>query len=131
MEWRLEWLSSIYLHQKLNIHNMILDISNGNATITQQTESLADLVNQIGEIHSKIKNENIIVCLSSLKTLKLEEILHFLLLSTKHRASKHSFVIVTDKFNLNEVPDELIIVPTTQEAIDIIEMEEMERDLGF
>ena len=31
----------------------------------------------------------------------------------------------------DEIPDELIVVPSIQEAYDIIEMEEMERDLGF
>jgi hypothetical protein len=29
------------------------------------------------------------------------------------------------------MPDEIVVVPTIQEAYDIIEMEEMERDLGF
>jgi len=29
------------------------------------------------------------------------------------------------------MPDEIIVVPTMQEAYDIIEMEEIERDLGF
>lgn len=110
---------------------MILDSSNGIATITQQTETIADLVQQINEVYPKIKNDNVIVSLSGFKTLVLDDVLHFILISTKHRSKKHSFVIVTDKFNLNDVPDELIIVPTLQEAIDIIEMEEMERDLGF
>ena len=40
-------------------------------------------------------------------------------------------MIVSDKIDLNIVPDDIIVVPTLQEAYDIIEMEEMERDLGF
>jgi hypothetical protein len=32
---------------------------------------------------------------------------------------------------MDEIPDELIIVPTIQEAQDVIGMEEIERDLGF
>jgi hypothetical protein len=110
---------------------MILDSSNGMVTITQQSESISDLVGQMNESYIKFKNDNIIVMLSGFKTVMLDDILQFLLLSTTHRSKKHSFVIVTDKFNLNDAPDELIIVPTLQEAIDIIEMEEMERDLGF
>ena len=31
----------------------------------------------------------------------------------------------------DEVPEEIIVVPTLQEARDIIEMEEIERDLGI
>lgn len=110
---------------------MILDSLNGIVTITQQGESISDLISQINESYTKFKNDNIIVILSGFKIVTLEEILQFLLLSTTHRSKKQSFVIVTDKFNLNDAPDELIIVPTLHEAIDIIEMEEIERDLGF
>ena len=35
------------------------------------------------------------------------------------------------KVDLNEMPDEIIVVPTLQEAFDIIEMEDIERDLDF
>jgi hypothetical protein len=52
-------------------------------------------------------------------------------ISNKHRKAKHSFVIVTNKIDLNITPDEIVVVPTMQEAYDIIEMEEMERDLGI
>ncbi|MEG1239581.1 MAG: ribonuclease Z, partial [Flavobacterium sp.] len=31
----------------------------------------------------------------------------------------------------DEVSEEIIVVPTLQEGFDIIEMEEIERDLGF
>jgi len=55
----------------------------------------------------------------------------FLQISNRHRKSKHSFVIVTNQVDLDEMPAEIIVVPTMQEAYDIIEMEEIERDLGF
>ena len=48
-----------------------------------------------------------------------------------HKSNKQSFVIVSDKVDFDDVPDEIIVVPTMQEAYDIIEMEDMERDLGF
>ncbi|HAT63224.1 MAG TPA: ribonuclease Z, partial [Flavobacteriaceae bacterium] len=41
------------------------------------------------------------------------------------------FVIVNNAINPDDIPDEMIVVPTLQEAADIIEMEEIERDLGF
>jgi hypothetical protein len=52
-------------------------------------------------------------------------------LSNKHRKAKHSFVIVSNSASLNEMPDEIIVVPTTKEAFDVVEMEVMERDLGI
>jgi hypothetical protein len=110
---------------------MILD-QNGNTTlITQEKSMLTELVKKIQDVFLKLKNDNIIVNLSSLNKLNLQDILEFLELSNSHRKSKHSFVIVSDKIDLDEVPDEMIIVPTLEEAYDIIEMEEMERDLGF
>lgn len=99
--------------------------------ITQETATIPQLVKNIQEAYGKFKNDNIIVNLSSLGNLSLPDILEFLELSNLHRKHKQSFVLVTDKFNLNETPDELVVVPTLQEAYDIIEMEEMERDLGF
>ena len=40
-------------------------------------------------------------------------------------------MIVTNTVNPDDIPEELFVVPTLQEAEDIIEMEEIERDLGF
>lgn len=110
---------------------MIINSDGAVTIITHQNEPITDFVNELNTSYSKFKNNNIIVNLSSLKEFSLDDILQFLLISTKHRANKHSFVIVTDQFNLNLTPDELIIVPTEQEAYDIIEMEDIERDLEF
>jgi hypothetical protein len=40
-------------------------------------------------------------------------------------------VIVSDTISYDNAPEELSITPTIQEAHDIIEMEEIERDLDF
>ena len=82
-------------------------------------------------LYERFKNDNIIVNLTTLNKVPLPDIVEFLQLSNKHRKAKHSFVIVTDKANLSETPDEIVVVPTLQEAYDIIEMEDIERDLGF
>jgi len=39
--------------------------------------------------------------------------------------------LVCNAIDLDDTPEEIVVVPTLQEAFDIIEMEEMERDLGF
>lgn len=110
---------------------MIIDQDGNISIITQEKATLPELVKKIQALYPKFKNNNIIVVLSSLKSLGVQDIVEFLELSNTHRASKQSFVIVTDKIELDETPDEIVVVPTTQEAYDIIEMEEMERDLGF
>jgi len=110
---------------------MILDQNGNLSVITQENASIKELLKKIQESHSKIKNDNIIVNLTSLNKIYLEDILEFLEFSNSHRKSKHSFVIVCNQLDSDEVPEELMMVPTLQEAHDIVEMEEMERDLGF
>ena len=110
---------------------MIFD-KDGNITIiTQEKASIIELVKKLDVLYDRFKNDNIIVNLTSLKPILLEDIVEFLQISNTHRKAKHSFVIVTNKIDLTTTPDEIIVVPTLQEAYDIIEMEDIERDLGF
>jgi hypothetical protein len=110
---------------------MIIDQEGTISIITQEKATIVELVKKIQTLYPKFKNNNIIVALSYLNKLGLQDIVEFLELSNTHRATKHSFIIVSDKIDLNIVPDEILVVPTIQEAYDIIEMEEMERDLGL
>ena len=110
---------------------MIIDKDGNTTIITQEKSSIIALVKKLTESYESFKHNNIIVNLTTLDEVTLPEIVEFLQISNTHRKAKHSFVIVTNKANLDEMPDEIVVVPTTQEAYDIIEMEEMERDLGF
>ncbi|WP_223033558.1 ribonuclease Z [Hanstruepera marina] len=110
---------------------MIFDKQDNITVITQEKASVVELVKKLDVLFDRFKNDNIIICLTSLRQIPLNEIVEFLNLSNTHRQAKNSFVIVTDKVNFDDMPDELVVVPTMQEAYDIIEMEEMERDLGF
>lgn len=110
---------------------MIIDKNGNTSIITQEKASIIELVKKLDTLYERFKNNNIIVNLTTLNKVTLPEIIEFLQLSNKHRRAKHSFVIVTNKIDLNETPDEIVVVPTLQEAYDIIEMEDIERDLGF
>lgn len=110
---------------------MIIDKEGSTTIITQERSTLIELVKKLEALYPKYKNDNIIVSLSIIEKIAVEQIIEFLRLSNMHRKAKQSFVIVTDKIGVDEIPDELVVVPTIQEAHDIIEMEEMERDLGF
>lgn len=83
------------------------------------------------QIPSKYKGQNVVLNLLKYDKLDLKQLLLFLKVSTLHRKTKQSFVIVNDAIHIDEVPDEMVVVPTIQEGEDIIEMEEIERDLGF
>ena len=110
---------------------MIIDQNENTSIITQEKVSVIELVKKLQTLYPKFKNNNIIVALTSLDALSKAEIAEFLQLSKKHKTAKHSFIIVSNKIDLDSVPDELAVVPTLQEAYDTIEMEDMERDLGL
>lgn len=110
---------------------MIID-QNGNITVvTQEKSTIIELVKKLEALYPKFKNDNVIIALTSLDKIAVEDVVEFLNLSNMHRKAKHSFVIVSSNIDLDTAPDEIVIVPTIREAYDIIEMEEMERDLGF
>jgi len=110
---------------------MIIDRDSNITIITQEHPSVKTLVNNIEQSYDKFKNYHLIINLSSLQKNHLEDIVEFLRLSNNHRRDKKSFVIVSDKVDLDEMPDEIVVVPKLHEAYDIIEMEDIERDLGF
>jgi len=110
---------------------MIFDSDSGTTIVFQENISLQKFLINLRDGYSKIKNDNIIINLFSFTKLTSNDVLEFLDLSNAHRNTGKSFVLVTDKVTYNEVPDEICVVPTIQEAKDIIEMEEIERDLGL
>lgn len=83
------------------------------------------------QILNKFKGQNVVIDLSNFDSLTLEQMLLFLEISNKHRFTKQSFLLVSDALDPDDIPHEMIVVPTLQEATDIIEMEEIERDMGF
>ena len=110
---------------------MIFD-KEGNTTIVfQENTSLSIFLKNLNEAYSKLRHDNIIVNLFSFEELSSGNILEFLQLSNEHRGAGKSFILVTEKVSYDEVPEEICLVPTLQEAKDIIEMEEIERDLGL
>ena len=110
---------------------MIFSKEENISIITQERATIPELVEKINESYTKIEKDNIIVNLASLEKITVDDIVEFLQISNNHRAAKLSFVIVNNSIDIDNAPDELVVVPTLQEAFDIIEMEEMERDLGF
>ena len=99
--------------------------------IEDDQDGVRDFASFIDYKRRHFSNQNLVIDLLKYGKLTLEELLLFLKPSNEHRADKRSFVIVNDTINIDSVPDELMVVPTLQEAEDIIQMEEIERDLGF
>ena len=110
---------------------MILDKEGNVTTVLQENISLNKFLSNLRDIYPKIKNDHIIINLFSFAKLTSSDVLEFLEFSDAHRKTKKSFVLVTEKVAYDEVPDTICVVPTIQEAKDIIEMEEIERDLDL
>lgn len=110
---------------------MIIDKRENTVIIAQEKASVKTLVNNIEQSYDKYKAYHIIVRISSLEQIQLSDVIEFLRLSNNHRAQKKSFVVVSSQVNIDEMPDEIVVVPTIEEAFNIIEMEDIERDLGF
>ncbi|MBT0608557.1 ribonuclease Z [Aequorivita echinoideorum] len=105
---------------------------NNFVVLEDEKDDIADFANFIeAQVPSKYKGQNVVLNLLKYDSLVLPELLLFLNTSNLHRKTKQSFVIVNDAINPDEIPYEIIAVPTLKEAEDIIEMEEIERDLGF
>lgn len=82
-------------------------------------------------VPEKYEDRNLVIDLLKYTELTLEQLVAFIKLSNYQRADKKSFVFVNTGIDYDVIPDEMIVVPTIQEAEDIIQMEEIERDLGF
>ena len=81
--------------------------------------------------YKTFEKHNIIIDISLHEKLSVKDVNSFLPLYKTHKKAKKSFVIVASNIDYNAVSPQLTVVPTLLEATDMIEMEEIERDLGF
>ena len=103
-----------------------------NTQIIELKENLSEIENQIIAItnnYENYKNQNLIFDGSENQNLTLTSLKLFEEISKMHKKSKKSLVVTAQNIDFNKVSSKFNVVPTIQEAYDIIEMEEMIRDL--
>lgn len=126
---RYVWLLSTFWHQKLN--NMKV-ITKGHTIIIKDTEGdIAAFSEKVINQYNSFKEHNLILDVSHDKSVDLKSIRLFSDLIKKHKKEKKSLVLVVENIDFNKVPQSIVVVPTQLEAHDLIEMDEIERDLGF
>lgn len=104
----------------------------GHTTTIKNTQyNTAEFYQKLSQAYANYKSNNLIIDLSFDKTITMADIKLFIELAKIHKKEKKSLVLVASDINYNDVPAKLTVVPTLLEAHDIIEMEEIERDLGF
>ena len=75
--------------------------------------------------------ENIVISFLESFQPNTEQINSFLAIASKKKEQGTSFVLVIANISVDDFPEVLNISPTITEAEDIIEMENIERELGF
>lgn len=110
---------------------MIFDKVANTSIVTNESMEISTFITKLNEAYPKLKNDHIIINLFSLNKLLADDLLELLPLSDTHRKTNKSFVIVTNTVSYDSIPIGLEIVPTLKEAHDLIEMEEIERDLNI
>ena len=83
------------------------------------------------EFKDKFEKENIVVQVSDTIKPTTKDLFSFLNIAKQKKQNGTSFVLINSIINIRDFPENFNIVPTMQEAEDIIEMETIERELGF
>jgi hypothetical protein len=110
---------------------MKVDQKGHTVTIKDTQGDFNAFVLKVTQQFKTFEKQNIIIDLSADTELTEKDLKLFLPLIKQQKKAKKSFVIVISDFDFNAVSDKLTVVPSLLEAHDIIEMEEIERDLGF
>ena len=110
---------------------MEFEVTNHIALVFENQTSTIDFFKAFKNIYPKIQSKNIIVLLADFQISASGFIEKILKISESHQKSNRSFVIVSATAVPDKLPEALIWAPTLQEAKDLIEMDEMQRDLGF
>lgn len=96
-----------------------------------EQDSAKQFLTEFKNQYSDFKNEHLVLDFSEKINTTIQDLLLFLNVSTNHRENGTSFVIICNTIDVDDVPDEINVIPTLTEALDILEMDAIERDLGF
>ena len=99
--------------------------------INSEENTFLDFLAVFKKEHFNYTEKHLIINILDKFNASKENILLFLEYADKHQANGTSFVLVLKGVNIDDFPEELNIVPTLVEAEDVIEMENIQRDLGF
>ena len=106
-----------------------MNLSNSKNTLLFEINNINNFRNSLDEIQKNIKEKNIIIDFIELDFDEFFDDLNNLF--KKSKKNNRSFVIINSDFRSEYYNLNIDIVPSLQEAIDIIELEEIERDLGL
>lgn len=102
-----------------------------NIICSPKNESFLDFLGNFKMNYPEFLEKNVIVDLTKVTDLKNTDILLFFDTAKAHLEKNTSFVVINAHADPDQLPEEIVTAPTLLEAIDIIELDEISRDLGF
>jgi len=99
--------------------------------ISSDEDSFSDFFSSFLVKKNDFEKEHLVVLISDNIIANEKDFISFLDFSEKKKENGTSFIIVNSTINIDDFPDNFNIVPTIIEAEDILEMEEIERELEF
>ena len=106
-----------------------MNFSKSQNTLLFKINNRNNYINSSNEIKSNINIKNIIIDLNEFNFDEIFDDLNNLFIESKN--NNRSFVIIKSDYRSEYQSLKMNIVPSLKEAIDIIEIEEIERDLGL
>jgi hypothetical protein len=110
---------------------MKVDQKGHTVTIKDTQGDFNSFLEKVTQQFKTFEKHNVIIDLSADRALTEKDLKLFMPLAKQQKKVKKSFVIVISDLDFNAISGKLLVVPSLLEARDIIEMEEIERDLGF
>ena len=110
---------------------MIIEKKEDYFFISSKDDAFDVFVKNFKEEYAVIEKENIIISISDDFSVKENDIFVFLEYAQLHKENGTTFVVVCNNIDIDNFPEDFNIVPTLQEAEDVLEMENIQRDLGF
>ncbi|MGJ8744728.1 hypothetical protein [Polaribacter sp.] len=110
---------------------MIVEKKENYFLISSDENVFKDFYNSFLKIEKEYELVHVVLQISDNMSYTKEDVLLFLNLSNKKKELATSFVLIQTLLDVDDFPETLTIVPTLQEAEDVLEMEAMERELGF
>ena len=99
--------------------------------ISSDENSFSDFYNLFLTHKNDFDKEHLVLLVPGTLKVSKKEFLQFLDFSEYKKENGTSFVIVNSNINIDDFPENFNIVPTLQEAEDVLEMEAIERELDF
>jgi len=99
--------------------------------ISSDEDSFKEFQKSVFKKINDFDKNHLIIQISEELSIDKKDFLLFLKIAEQKKENGTSFVVLNSPVNADDFAENLNIVPTLQEAEDILEMETIERELGF